>query len=117
MGFFGDLKCYSGKFNLNLKDEKYWRTYGYGIAGVWSYEGMKIHNLEDIEKKTETVFGFGGGIGIEISQSFKEKSWNKSIPPLSLNIEIGYGNIIFKEIDYEAQGFIIGGGIHFLINL
>jgi hypothetical protein len=112
-GIIGDLKTYAGRviyrFNRKTIPHRY-NVYGYGMLGAWTYTGYAIE--EDYwgglyaREKTETVFGFGAGAGVEYF-------FNNFLPEIGWNLEIGIGSVKFKEIDYNFSTFMFGVGAHY----
>ena len=115
--FFGDLKTYGGRFIYKFKQKTYTKKqsqwlkshniYGFGLVGAFSYKGLKYNSSTySLEEYTETVFGYGAGIGLEYF--FRE-----FIPEIGWNIEIGFGSIKFEEVDYDFSAFLVGCGAHY----
>ena len=82
LGMFGDLKTYGGRFIYRFNNEQYSSTYGYGLLGAFSYTGLRIGEDWSLEETTETVFGFGAGVGIE----YNWQALSQNLPALWSNI-------------------------------
>jgi len=116
LGMVGDLKTYAGRGIYRFRKEPYWNTYGYGMIGAWSYPGYEIEyeyiygiSYPTMKKITETVMGFGAGVGIE----YDWRALSPNLPPIWFNLEIGLGNVKFKKIDYDFSAFMAGAGAHY----
>jgi len=106
VGFFGSLNTYAGRVLYRFTQEDYWNAYAYGMLGAWSYTGFVIN---DLTTTTETVFGFGGGVGIEYSM----QALSPKLPPIFWNLEAGISSVSFSEVAYDFSTFMIGCGAHF----
>ncbi|MDI6703844.1 MAG: hypothetical protein QME40_04150 [bacterium] len=107
LDLFGDLKTYAGRGIYRFNKEPYWNVYGYGMIGAWSYSyyyGWPIYL-----KITETVMGFGAGVGIE----YDWKALSPDLPPICWNLEAGLGSVGFKKVYYPFSTFMIGVGAHY----
>ncbi len=113
LGFIGDLKTYAGRGIYRFRREDKWNAYGYGMVGAWSYTGYQITSVFPYTTKetTETVMGFGAGVGIE----YDWRAWlnNSDMPPIMWNVEIGIANVNFDEVDYDFSSFVFGVGAHY----
>jgi hypothetical protein len=109
VGFLGDLKSYGGRVLYRFTVEDYWNAYAYGMLGAWSYTGFAIDDEWHLTETTETVFGFGGGVGIEYSM----QALSPKLPPIFWNLEVGVGSVSFSEVDYDFSAFMLGCGAHF----
>jgi len=83
-------------------------TYGFGQFGKYSITGNQIGDDFDWEEITEDIFGYGLGLGLEYH--FDKVQGNI---PLWMNLEVGYGNLKFKEVEFKAQAITLGGGLHY----
>jgi len=109
LGFFGSLNTYAGRGLYRFKKEDEWEVYGYGMIGIWSYEGVRLRTAFAVENYTETVMGFGAGAGIE----YDWRALNPDLPPLFWNIELGIGIVDFNKVDYNFNTLLIGAGVHY----
>jgi len=105
LGAFSTLKMYGGRVLYRFETKKNLQPYVYGLLGAWSYEGYKIGSGWSLEKTTETVFGFGGGGGVEY--------FFEGLPDLGFNAEVGFGSVKFKDIDYNFSAISFGAGMHY----
>lgn len=96
LGAFGDLKVYGVRGIRRFGKEEFWNTYGYGMIGGYSWT-------------TETIMGFGAGVGIE----YDWRVWSPDLPPVRWNLEVGVGFADFKDVDYNISTFGIGVGFHY----
>jgi len=110
LGFIGDLKTYAGRGLYRFRKEDGWNAYGYGLIGAWSYTGIKFTGYS-FEETTETVMGFGAGVGIE----YDWRNWmgNSDLPPIMWNVELGIASVSFDEVDYDFSTFMFGVGAHY----
>ena len=99
----GDYKSYCGKIRYHFETAG---TYAYGLLGFFSYKSYESVDGQSSQEKTETVFGNGLGLGIEFS---------RSDIPIWTNIEIGYGDIKFKDSDSKKYAIMIGVGLHYYL--
>jgi len=109
LGAFGDLKLYGGRGIYRFRQEQRWNTYGYGLIGAWSYKGIEIDSNFTWKETTETVVGFGAGVGVE----YDWRAWVPGLPPIWSNLEIGFGRTKFEEVDYDFSTFMLGAGFHY----
>lgn len=109
IGFFSGLKTYAGRGLYRFKKEQYWEIYGYGMLGLWSYDGVRFRSGVGLEDHTETVLGFGAGAGLE----YDWRAFNPDLPPLFWNFELGVGFVEFDEVDYDFSALLIGVGVHY----
>ena len=108
-GLFGDLKTYAGRGLYRFRKEAYWDMYGYGMIGAWSYTGLEVGAGLTLKKTTETVLGFGAGVGIE----YDWRGWDAKLPPIFWNLELGIGMVNFDKVDYNFSTLLLGAGIHY----
>ncbi len=109
LGMLGDVKSYGGRYLYRFSNKQHSNTYGYGLLGAFSYTGYVYNENYHLEKKTETVFGYGAGLGVEYSW----QRWMPDLFPLWWNIEIGFGSIKFEEVDYDFSAIFYGAGFHY----
>ena len=108
-GIFGlnsGLKSIGGRLLYFMTNKSRSCTYAYGMLGSFRYTSYLI--FSDYEKKTESILGYGIGIGMEYSR----QSWMAGLP-IWVNMEIGYGNIKFKEVDFDMAEIMVGVGLHY----
>ena len=108
-GMFGDLKTYAGRGILRFSKGTYWNTYGYGMGGVWTYTGYEFDDDWTLRETTQTVPGFGAGVGLE----YDWRAWSPNMPPVRWNLEIGFARVEFDEVDYDFSSLMVGAGLHF----
>lgn len=112
LGAFGDLKTYAGRGIYRFTRKPYYNAYGYGMIGAWSYTGYEYYwvgwSLRS-RKTTETVLGFGAGVGIE----YDWRAWSPNLPPIWWNLEVGLGMVNFEKVDYDFSTFMLGVGAHY----
>ncbi len=109
-GVIGDLKTYAGRGILRFSRQKYHSVYGYGVVGAFSYTGLKEgESWYEWEETTETVVGFGGGLGFD----YNWRAWSENLPPISWNLEIGIARVNFSEVDYNFSSMTFGAGLHY----
>lgn len=108
-GFFGDLRTYAGRGLYRFSRKDYWNVYGYAAVGSFSYTGLSIDDDWTWDEKTETVVGFGAGVGLE----YDWRAWSPNLPPMAFNLELGAGSVKFEEVDYNFSSMMIGVGLHF----
>jgi hypothetical protein len=101
LGLFSSVKAYNGRVLYRFNTEKNLQPYLYGSLGAYSYEGLTYYFMN----KTETVFGFGAGGGLEY--------FFEGLPDLGFNLEIGIGSVKFKEIDFDYSLIWFGLGAHY----
>ncbi|GAB4370747.1 MAG: hypothetical protein Kow0042_13140 [Calditrichia bacterium] len=109
VGFFGNLNTYAVRGLYRFQQKNFWDLYGYGMVGAWSYTGLKVSNGSKLEETTETVLGFGAGVGIE----YDWRGWNSELPPLFWNLELGLGFANFDAVDYNFSTLLFGAGVHY----
>ncbi|HHJ18466.1 MAG TPA: hypothetical protein ENJ84_01330 [Gammaproteobacteria bacterium] len=99
IGALGTLTSFSARGLYKFVDfEPHWNMYGFGQLGVWTYSGIS----------NETVFGYGGGVGME----WGLRNIRESMPPVSFSVEAGFGVINFD--DYTGfSTFNLGSGVHY----
>jgi len=100
IGVAGALTNFSGKGLYKFKSDQYWDFYGYGQAGIWMWDGGGYFS-------DETIFGFGGGAGIE----WDWRVLSPDLPPIYWNLELGLGFINFDN--YNFSSINIGLGVHY----
>lgn len=115
LGPVGKLKTFAGRvlyrFNRKIFPHKY-NVYGYGMVGFWSYTGYGYYHWDAYwgrwrwGEKTETVPGFGAGVGLEYF-------FEDFLPEVGWNLEIGFGIVDFKEVRYDFSTFMFGIGAHY----
>jgi len=106
LGAFADLKMYAGRVRYRFQPNGNVHPYAFGTLGLWSYDGYRAGTYS-VEKTTESVFGVGGGAGIEY--------FFAGMPSLGFNAEIGFGSAKFKDIDYNFSAIGVGVGLHYYI--
>ena len=110
LGLFGDLRTYAGRGIYRFTKEPYWNTYGYGMIGAWSYPWLEYDWVaQRWVERTETAMGFGAGAGVE----YNWQAWERNLPPIWWNAEVGIGMVEFEEALYEFSTFMIGVGAHY----
>ena len=102
IGVFGDLRSYCAKvrYHFNVAG-----TYSYGLVGLFSYKNYEYSYGTTVEN-TETIFGYGVGLGLEFAHS--------NIP-IWTNFEVGYGDINFKNRSSKNYAIMVGIGLHFYL--
>lgn len=100
IGFFGSLNTFAGRGLYTFRKDDFWRLYGFGMAGMWTYS---------IGSLSETVPGFGLGAGIR----YDWRAFDASLPPLFWNLELGLGFVNFDEVDYNFSTILFGAGVHY----
>jgi|GEM_PF-599946 len=106
LGIFGNLRTLAGRGLYKFQEEDYWDLYGYGMIGVWSYQGFAIANNN---RQRETVLGLGAGAGFQ----YDWRAYNPEFPPIAWNIELGIGFVDFKEVNYNFSTIMFGAGVHY----
>ncbi len=95
LGIFGTLNYYGARGLYTLQDDDEWYTYAFGTVGIWTWESVLID---------ESVFGFGGGAGVE----WDWRSLNSDLPPVTWYGELGLAVASFDS--YSFSSFSIGTG-------
>jgi len=97
-GYTG-LTSITGRLNYKFKEKKDYNLYGYGSLSSWSWSNAYY---------SETVIGFGAGVGAE----YDIRGIDRSFIPLFLSVDIGLQAASF---DYYGSfaGVGIGTGIHY----
>ena len=108
LDFIGDLKMYAGRGIYRFTKKPFWNAYGYGAIGAWSYP-YKVLESGKLVKKTETVLGFGAGVGIE----YNWQALARELPPLWWNVEVGLGIVKFEKAVYDVSTITLGLGVHY----
>jgi hypothetical protein len=106
LGFFGDLKTYGGRVTYKFMEKPNHNLYAFGLLGAFSYTSPVFQSNWTWKDETETVLGFGAGVGLE----YFFKSF---LPEVGWNVEIGFGSVKFEEVDYDFSAFLMGGGFHY----
>lgn len=110
LGPLGNLKMYAGKGIYRVIKTSAGNIYGYGMIGAWSYPLLSWNSKEG----TETVMGFGAGIGLEVNLKALYPNLFSNLSPISCNAEIGLRSVKFKEAScYFPIPISIGAGIHY----
>ena len=109
LGFFGSLNTYAGRGLYRFKKERDWEIYGYGMIGIWSYDGVGVRTGFALENYTETAVGFGAGAGLE----YDWRALSPDLPPLFWNVELGIGIVNFNKVNYDFNTLLIGLGVHY----
>lgn len=109
LGAFGDLKTYAGRGIYRFEKKPNYNTYGYGMVGAWSYTGFEIGSGFQLKETTETVMGFGAGVGIE----YDWRVFAPELPPIMWNLEIGLGSVKFGNVDFSFSTLMVGAGAHY----
>ncbi len=108
IGILFDTKLTSLRALYHFSTTESSTAYCFGQIGQYSITGLRIDDDFDFRETTEKIFGYGFGLGLEYH--FEEVNYNI---PVWANIEVIYGNLNFKEVDFEAQAITIGGGLHY----
>lgn len=98
LGLFGRVSTFAGRGLYRFSLEEMWSVYGYGSAGAISFR---------FRDETETSLGLGAGVGLE----YDWRAWQRKLPPIRWNVEIGLGYADLAFYDYT--GFTFGAGIHY----
>lgn len=98
LGLFGRVSTFAGRGLYRFAREEMWSVYGYGSAGAISFRFLN---------ETETSLGLGAGVGLE----YDWRAWQRKLPPIRWNIEIGLGYADLAYYDYT--GFTFGAGLHY----
>jgi len=102
VGALGTVTNLSGRMNYRFDIREKYNFYGYGTAGLWSY---------DYTIDRENVVGFGGGAGIELDWRKIISPEDNSFPPLYSSFDLGF---VLANFDYyNFSGFVMGGGLHY----
>lgn len=108
IGFFGGLKTYAGRGLYRFDTGADFPTYAYGTLGFFSYDSYVCSSLFSCGNKTQTVLGFGGGVGLEYQ--FEEI-------PVVWNLELGFYSIKFDELNESFTGIGFGAGGTYYLDL
>lgn len=106
IGVAGPFSSYYGRYLYNFTesgDNLVIKPYVFAQAGMYSYDYNYLFSA-----KTENVFGYGAGSGIEYHfPGLSDK--------LRFNMEVGYSKVDFKY--YNFKSIMFGAGIHYHFNL
>ena len=110
IGVVGPFSSYYGRYLYNFNesgDTFVIKPYVFAQAGMYSYDYYNFYDSY-LGTKTENVFGYGAGAGIEWHYApFTDK--------LRFNLEVGYSKVDFNFYNFKAIMF--GAGIHYHFNL
>lgn len=98
LGLFGRVSTFAGRGIYRFAREEMWNVYGYGSVGAVSFR---------FRRETDTSLGLGAGLGLE----YDWRAWQRKLPPIRWNLELGFGYADLAYYDYT--GFTIGAGIHY----
>jgi len=109
LGPMGSLGTYAARGLYTFKSEKEYDMYGFGMLGLFTYEGKTL-NLITLQNEvtTEVGTGFGAGVGIEANWQHLAPE----MPPVYFSGEIGLGFINFDTL-YSFNSIMIGAGVHY----
>lgn len=108
LGAMGAVTSLAGRGWYRFQQDPTYDLYGYVTAGMYRHEFVRF-SLVSPGSDTETVFGIGGGAGIELS-------WAKILDkpdflPIYSNLDLGFVFANFEHYDWSGLAF--GGGIHY----
>lgn len=108
LGLMGTVQSFAARGWYRFVQDPTYDVYGYVTAGLLRYDYDRFLGFDRISD-TESVLGFGGGAGIELS-------WAKILdkpdfPPIYSNIDVGFMYANFEFYDWSGLG--MGGGIHY----
>ena len=96
---FNNLTSITGRGLYKFKEQDFYDLYGYGSLTSWTWD-----NGFD----SETVFGFGGGVGIE----YNIQGLDRDLPPIFISADGGLQVANFSR--YGGFGGLgIGFGVHY----
>lgn len=97
-GFFGRINMFAGRGLYRFSREELWSLYGYGSAGAVTHS---------FRTEREVTVGLGAGVGLE----YDWRAWQRKLPPIRWNLEIGLAYADFDFYDYT--GLTFGGGVQY----
>jgi len=109
-GLNNNINSYSGRLLFVFTKKSNHNIYAYGLIGKFNYTTIEIEitNRFEIKRVTESILGYGYGLGLEYTQV------GSTDIPLWLNLEIGYGNIDFKrDLVINSSAIRLGAGLHY----
>jgi len=112
LGMWGTFNSYSVRGLYKFKsDGKKYDTYGWGAVGIFTYEGLSCNGFT-CSNDTETAPGFGAGVGVRTNW----QAYNPDLPPIYWNLDVGFANVSFSELNYSYSTIAIGGGLTYYLD-
>ncbi len=101
IGAIGTVTTFSARGLYHFSNYQAARVYGFGSAGLWTWNGNAAFG-------SETAFGFGAGVGLDYDL---QKAFS-NMPPLSVNAEVG-ANLVSFDNYTGFNPLSIGVGLHY----
>ena len=100
LGFLGTINSYTVRGIYKFKKEQFYNLYGFGSLGMMSWNGSSTY-------ADETIFGIGGGGGLE----YDLRGIDRTFIPLYLNFELNFNLTDFDHYNMSVAG--LGLGLHY----
>jgi hypothetical protein len=100
LGFLGTVNSYTVRGIYKFKKEQFYNLYGFGSLGMMTWDGTGTY-------ADETIFGIGGGGGLE----YDLRGIDRTFIPLYLNFELNFNLTDFDNYNMSVAG--LGLGLHY----